>query len=75
VGHLAREKRARWLGSAAPYTDYLLIYHAAGGDHLSFHSANQTSFENRSFFLRNTDDYTFAIFQGLGLRLVFKREK
>jgi len=36
VGHLAREKRARWLGSAAPYTDYLLIYHAAGGHHLTF---------------------------------------
>lgn len=39
MGHLAREKRARRLRSAAPYTDYLLIHHAAGGHHLSFHAA------------------------------------
>ena len=47
VGHLAREKRARRLGSAAPYTDYLLIHHAAGSNHLSFHALkHQLQFYN-----------------------------
>lgn len=42
VGHLAREKRARRLGSAAPYPDYLLIHHAAGRHHLSFHALHKS---------------------------------
>jgi len=48
VGHLAREKRARRLGSAAPYTDYLFIYHAAGGHHLTFASYSSLQTDKES---------------------------
>jgi len=55
VGHLAREKRARWLGSAAPYTDYLFIYHAAGGHHLTFTSYSNLQRNNFTRYIECRD--------------------